>query len=334
MDKLWVLPLEPYEMRYTIQWRKWFEQILKNKGIGYEFIEGNPFNVDKIHTGEVLDVYKTNIWKLEQTAKLIKAMRYKIVQDGDKIFTFDMWHTGLEAIQYVKSMTGLKVDVYGIWHAGSYDHSDFTYRHGFEPWAFKLEQVWAQMAKKMFVGSKYHQKMIKDMRGIDTIVTGLPIDVTGLEKYDYAKKDNTVVFTSRLDPEKRPDMARRIQKKVEKNVKDVEFIYTHEHKYSKEQYYNVLGKSKIVLSTALHENFGIGVIEGISCGCYPIVPRDLSYSDYLPVRCTYTTENEAVDMITRILNARFLEKTFGLKLLIAKYEYAFDLMLKEMGYGN
>ena len=340
MNKLWVLPLEPIEMRYTKQWLDWFKRKLVDKEIKHEFILGQTKETcgtgyDKIHIGEVLDVYKTNIWKLTQLATLIHRMEVGCVEDGDKIFTFDMWHTGLEAIQYVKSMTGLKVDVYGIWHAGSYDHSDFTYRHGFEPWAVNLEKMWAGMAKKMFVGSIYHQKMIKDMRGIDTIVTGLPIDVKGLEKYDSPEKDNTVVFTSRLDPEKRPWRARRFQQLVEKEVKDVEFIYTHDQNYSKEEYYKVLGKSKVVLSTAMHENFGIGMMEGIACGCYPVAPKGLSYTDYLPDYCMYDTEQEAVHIITSVLNAEFLvEETFGIKNLLTKYEIAFDLMLLERGYGN
>lgn len=340
MSKLWVLPLEPLEMRYTKQWHDWFYQVLEKKKIDFQFIYGKTQDTcipnERIETGEVLDVYGTNIWKLTQLAKLIEEMQFGGVQNGDKIFTFDMWHTGLEAIQYVKSMTGLKVDLYGIWHAGSYDHSDFTYRHGFEPWAFKLEQVWGKMAKKMFVGSMYHQKMISNMRGINTIATGLPINVDEIRKgREHIKKKNIVIVPSRLDPEKRIDKIKQMEKALtnEKMDVDVEFLYTHEHNFSKQEYYNKMAEAKVVLSAAEHENFGIGVIEGMALGCFPVVPKGLSYSDYVPDHCMYPVENDDEDYCLQlIMEGLHNDEWWDLDICVRKYEFSFEKMLREMGY--
>ncbi len=332
MSKLWVLPLEPLEMRYTIEWREWFEKLLIKKKIDYYFVDGQQLT-SKIEHGNVLDAYGTNYWKLTQLAGLVNAMRNGTVKDGDKIFTFDMWHTGIEAIQYIKSMTKKKIDIYGIWHAGSYDHSDFTYRNGFEPWAFKLEQSWAMMAKKMFVGSKYHQQMIEEQRGIKTIVTGLPIDIEWIrEKGDYYRrslhKKNQIVFTSRLDPEKRPDLFRKLRDMFKD--KKWKWVMTHKEQLSKEMYLQTLAESKIVVSTAEHENFGIGVMEGMALGCIPVVPNGLSYVDFVPEQWRYKNLKEAKGMIESIMKHKWTYDDIGLE--IVKYQDSFNNMLKEMGY--
>jgi glycosyltransferase involved in cell wall biosynthesis len=46
---------------------------------------------------------------------------------------------------------------------------------------------------------------------------------------------------------------------------------------SREEYEKALIESDIVVSTANHEFFGIGMLEAIAAGCYPILPNRLSY---------------------------------------------------------
>jgi glycosyltransferase involved in cell wall biosynthesis len=40
-------------------------------------------------------------------------------------------------------------------------------------------------------------------------------------------------------------------------------------------------EADIVVSTALHEFFGIGIVEAIAAGAYPLLPRRLSYPELL-----------------------------------------------------
>jgi glycosyltransferase involved in cell wall biosynthesis len=47
-------------------------------------------------------------------------------------------------------------------------------------------------------------------------------------------------------------------------------------------YARLLWSSDIVLSTALHEFFGVSVVEALYCGCWPILPRRLSYPELIP----------------------------------------------------
>ena len=47
-------------------------------------------------------------------------------------------------------------------------------------------------------------------------------------------------------------------------------------------YLKLLRKADVVVSTAIHEFFGLSVLEGIAAGCYPLLPNRLSYPELLP----------------------------------------------------
>ena len=56
-----------------------------------------------------------------------------------------------------------------------------------------------------------------------------------------------------------------------------------------------------MVSTAIQENFGIAVVEAIRLGCYPLLPRRLSYPELIPERfhesCLY---GDADDLAARL----------------------------------
>lgn len=57
-------------------------------------------------------------------------------------------------------------------------------------------------------------------------------------------------------------------------------------------YFNVLYDADIVVSTALHEFFGVSVIEAIRSGCYPLCPNRLVFPEYLSEAHLYKTEEQ------------------------------------------
>lgn len=53
---------------------------------------------------------------------------------------------------------------------------------------------------------------------------------------------------------------------------------------SRAGYARLLSEADVAISTAIQENFGLSVIEAMYAGCYPLLPRRLSYPEILPPR--------------------------------------------------
>jgi glycosyltransferase involved in cell wall biosynthesis len=49
-----------------------------------------------------------------------------------------------------------------------------------------------------------------------------------------------------------------------------------------EQYRQAVASCDVVVSTARHEFFGVSVVEAVSLGCLPVLPRALSYPELIP----------------------------------------------------
>ena len=74
-------------------------------------------------------------------------------------------------------------------------------------------------------------------------------------------------------------------------------------------YVDLLGRSSVVLSTALQEFFGIGVVEGVAAGAHPVVPDRLVYPERIaalgadPSATLYRSPDHAVELIAAALHS-------------------------------
>ena len=122
------------------------------------------------------------------------------------------------------------------------------------------------------------------------VVTGFPFfsNVKG----EKVEKENIIVFPHRLDPEKNPQMFDELQERIEPFLPDWKFVKSKEVTKNKEEYYQLLAKSKIALSFADQETWGIAMQEALDFGCAVICPDRLSYPEmYSEKFIFYNTED-------------------------------------------
>lgn len=61
---------------------------------------------------------------------------------------------------------------------------------------------------------------------------------------------------------------------------------------TKESYVALLESSDVVVSTSLHEFYGVSVLEATLCGCFPLCPNRLVYPELYPPNHLYNTPNQ------------------------------------------
>lgn len=88
-------------------------------------------------------------------------------------------------------------------------------------------------------------------------------------------------------------------------------------------YVDLLGRSAVVVSTAVHEFFGVAMVEAMAAGAVPLLPRSLSYPEVVP-----PTYHEAVlygaygDMVRRLRGV--LEDLPGARAAVAGLAHTMD----------
>ena len=74
---------------------------------------------------------------------------------------------------------------------------------------------------------------------------------------------------------------------------------------SREAYLDWLRQGRVVVSTAVQENFGISVVEAVRHGCFPLLPERLSYPEIMPAdfhgRVLYSNLDELTARLTQVL---------------------------------
>lgn len=304
--KIWNLPIEPLEERYSTQWAKWWALGFTGYGVENETITGSALT-SSIETGSFLDCHSTVHWKLTQLATLVAKIKKGDVSDGDVIFFHDLWFPGIEGLGYIKDISGAKFRIAGYFHAGSYDPNDLLAKVNMQRWVSGIESGWLELIDTVFVGSEYHKTMLINNRKADErkiYAIGYPVHKNDVAPFVTSEKENIVVFPHRLDNEKNPDIFDYVAEKL-KGV--ATFIKTKEVCKTKEEYYAMLAKAKVSVSFASQETFGIAMVESALAGCVPITPNKLSYLDTMPSEWRFDSIEYAVELIKKALTTKHYE---------------------------
>lgn len=291
MKTLFIVALEPIEMRYTSQLFDLIPKLFdENFGeVRHANIVGDMKSVGGTSTGAFLDFIGTNIWKSQQCVQIAKLFSQGSVKDGDVFFFTDAWNPVCLQVKYMADLSNIKIKMAGIWHAGCYDPSDFLGRDiGSDSWGTAAELAMFRAYDVNYFGTNYHFSLFDyehgDKMSLDdhkrVKIVGYPFDfVFDCAKFykhkPIADSKISIVFPHRLAIEKNYDLFERLAQ----DIPNVEWITTQKMGLSKEAYYNVLADSTFTLSCSQHENLGISMAEAFLCGSIPIVPDDLSYHE-------------------------------------------------------
>lgn len=94
-----------------------------------------------------------------------------------------------------------------------------------------------------------------------------------------------------------PDCFGRAEKKIADKIIHFGFVPSYR------QYTELLSQGDLVVSTALHEFYGIAIIEAVRAGCVPILPNRLSYPELFEDKFLYT-ENSLPQMLEKAIQDR------------------------------
>ena len=302
------IPIEAYETRYTADWIQQFESAFRVTNTDFITVLGEQVT-SKIQQGSVLDACGTHIYKFTQLNKLMMMIKEGIITENDVLFFSDLWFPGLESLFYVRQITGIDFKIAGVYHAGTWDPHDFTSRSGMRSWGQHVEASWLHGVDMIFVATQWHKDLIvlnsTEFDENKVFVTGIPFYSKELQlKYplntrgDIFVKENIVIFPHRMDLEKHPEKFDRLAKKYPQWT----FIKTIEKTTSREEYFKLLARSKVMVSYAEQETFGYSTVEAMALGNFVIVPNQLSYRETVPSDYRYNNEKSISDMLEKFMS--------------------------------
>ncbi len=316
MKKLIYLPLPRYQSRYT-------EYVSGATGTfaacvaDYGNVELDIISPDndlrKIGTGVIQDTMEQTDWGFFQTRELIRRIMAGEITSDSLVHVEDFWHPGMGMIPYACDIMGIKPKVYALLHAQSVDPNDFTYP--MRSWMRGFERGWASWLTGIFVSTKELRDMVLSPdwgkpicdNGNKVHVVGLPYHrKTVMEMFPPPartgdKRNNTVIFSSRLDPEKQPEFFISVAKAYavaypEDNL-DFRFVSgrkipTEWHRKAagavtiwedtpKQDYFDMLSRSAVMFNCAKQDFISWALIDCLAYGCTPILPNYLTFPDVM-----------------------------------------------------
>jgi glycosyltransferase involved in cell wall biosynthesis len=327
--KLFVIPIEDYDLRYTEQWNRWFPEELRARHIPFEYLSvGDALNSTQLG-GDVLDPIRTNQYRMDQITRILDELERKNLRDGDIIFFHTLWFPGLEALAYVRAACGVHFRIVGVLHAGSYDPWDFRSRQSMDSWSAPLEESWFSIADRILVASEFHRQQVLAARRVDTqkiFVTGLPFrasEIRAGRSSIMSNKQPVIAFPHRNVSEKSPQIVEMLREEFG----DKAVLVTRNMSRTKSEYLDILASCKVCVSDSLQETFGYAMLEAAALECIPIVPDRLCYREMYPDRFRFSGYPELRRLVSQALADAVPQSVEELKPLLEWAEGSMSRML-------
>lgn len=297
MNTIYIVDLESVPTRYTVQWKDGLPNALRSyvdqTNADYQVVNISGGDVEMVATpGAFLNFAGTNVYKSNQAIEISKLFSEGKVRDGDRFLFTDAWNPTILMVKYMVELLGIRAELHGIWHAGSYDPQDFLGRLIKDKrWSLGTEQAIFHALDFNYYATQFHIDLFR--KGVlrdahqnerDTeemrrkmVLSGQPHEnlMSHLEPFRGTPKRDLILFPHRVAPEKQPEIFRDLAK----HLPEYEFVICQDQSLTKDQYHKLLAESKMVFSANLQETLGISAMEGIYLDSVAFVPDRLSYSE-------------------------------------------------------
>ncbi|XP_062568924.1 glycosyltransferase-like domain-containing protein 1 [Saccostrea cucullata] len=90
---------------------------------------------------------------------------------------------------------------------------------------------------------------------------------------------------------------------------------------SKAEFHRVLENADVAVSTALHEFFGVSMLEAVQMKCYPLCPNRLVYPEIYPKQYLYNTDNQLFKTLRRFCHHPNLVREHKIQIDISKFSW-------------
>lgn len=310
------LPIESLDSRYTKEWNEWFPRAFEGVGLPYITIDP-PVNMpatDILPNNMFLDPIQTNAYKSSQVLVLMKLLQKGVIRAGDVFFFHDLWHPGVMNLSYALEVLGIRKQctIAGYLHAGYYDPHDLLHRTLDQEWAKPFERALLAQVDHLFLSCDFHLKLLRRSRLVPPrlySLVGLPISLPEHFPPTCTYDRRFIVFPHRMAPEKQPELIESwVKEAYEEKMSggdythDLHYIKTREKERSKAEYHSILDNSRVAVSGALQETFGISMVEATLHGAIPLVPDRLAYVDFFPPTYRYKTADQFIIKLADFYN--------------------------------
>jgi len=290
---IYIVPIEPIDLRYTLQWYSNIPEQLKLRNAENITINGKTTSTtDQLTQGAFLNFSNTNYYKASQIQIISKFFMDGKIKAGDKFLVTDAWNFAVTAIRYMSELLDVPVEIHGIWHAGAYDPSDILGMKMSKPWPWHQERAWFHACDFNYFATQFHANMfcnnldIAESDRSKVIISGQPHEllVSTIDQLTYKDVNvRKIVWPHRINSDKQPKIAIDLQTYFENKPDPISFELTSQGPLTKAEYYDRLKFSRVILSCSLHENLGISIMEAVLLNTIPVLPDRCSYSEmYLP----------------------------------------------------
>ena len=308
MGKIFYMSIESYQARYSYQLTEWTRRVFDRREIDYLIVPGQTLdNSQAIVTGQVLDAHGRSYFSMSQMMNLVQMMKNGQVTSEDVIFFEDMFSPGIESLPYIMNQIPEKMRprVYVRCLAQTIDPDDFVHVWGMSKWMSLYEAMVNEFVTGVLATN---EEMVAHMRIANW--TAPIYNISGLsfgklevqervpEIRPFEERTMRVSWASRFDQEKHPHFFMDMIERVNRTRPDIRFgvlaggqlrsndptalararmlqarglldIYEN---LSKNQYYELLNDTRVLVNSALQEWGGNTINEADALGANVMAP--------------------------------------------------------------